>query len=96
MKLVERCGIKLKSLLWKADPWGGIQCADISCPICLEESDRPICNVANAIYSNTCKQCKTEGKSTQYIGETSRTVIERAKEHTRDRGDPKKSSHMRA
>ena len=57
MKLVERCGIKLKSLLWKADPWGGITCTDTKCPFCLEEGDRTIYKVNNAIYKNTCKEC---------------------------------------
>ena len=95
LKLVEKCGVKLKNVLWKADPWGGIACDDLKCPICLEESDRPICKVANAIYTNTCKICMKEGKKTQYVGETSRTLIERSKEHHRDKKDMKRTSHMR-
>ena len=95
VKLVERCGTKLKSLLWNADPLGGLDCDDDACPICSEEGGRPICMVKNAIYTNTCKECLKEGRQTKYVGETSRTVIERAKEHARDRLDYKKSSHMR-
>ena len=95
VKLVEKCGKKLKSLLWRADPWGGVTCMDLSCPLCSEDGDKPVCKVSNAIYSNTCKVCKKEGKSAQYIGETSRTLLERSKEHVRDRGDHKKTSHMR-
>ena len=95
LKMVERCGVKLKSLLWKAEPLGGISCEDQNCPMCQEEGGRSICKIPNIIYTNTCKTCKSEGRTTQYVGESSRTMLERAKEHVRDRTDAKKTSHMR-
>ena len=95
LKVVERCGLKLKNLIWKAEPLGGLECEDQDCPICREEGDRKICKAANVIYTNTCKACKEAGVDTKYVGETSRTTVERAKEHHRDVSDKKRTSHMR-
>ena len=66
-----------------------------NCPICLEDGGRRLCKAGNVIYSNTCKDCKTTGVDTKYIGETSRTLMERASEHYRDIKDAKRTSHMR-
>ena len=94
--MVERCGVKLKSILWRENPWGGVGCDVKDCPVCEEEEgDRDLCKQTNIIYTNTCKTCKEQGVNTKYIGETSRTLAERALEHHRDRVDTKKTSHMR-
>ena len=82
VKLVEKCGNPIKGMLWKADPWG-LECEDICCPVCKEEKERKICDLRNIVYASTCLICKDEGRQTLYIGETSRTLKERAEEHIR-------------
>lgn len=47
------------------------------------------------MYSTRCKICKTEGKDTRYIGETSRSLYERLAEHVHDAWNKKDLSHMR-
>ena len=67
VKLAERSGVKLKSLLWRADPFGGLDCLDQGCPVCNEEGDRQICRTKNIIYTNTCKLCKSQGRDTKVL-----------------------------
>ena len=84
VKLVERAGRSLKNLLWCADPWGGIPCTSLDCPVCTSDQETQICKVPNIVYLNTCLICKEEGVTAQYVGETSRTLYERGKEHHAD------------
>ena len=50
VKLVERAGVSVKTLLWNADPWGGIGCQTEQCPVCYEGQKRIICTTSNAVY----------------------------------------------
>ena len=52
------------------------------------------CRSTNILYQNTCQLCKTEGRSTIYIGESGRTNHERQKEHLNDWRTADKGSHM--
>ena len=47
------------------------------------------------MYQTICKLCKLEGEQVSYIGETSRSLYERTREHLRDYWDDKSKSHMR-
>ena len=95
IKLVERTGQQLKSMIWKADPWGGIQCWDLDCPVCEHEQKKRICRVSNVVYISTCMDCQEEGRKCSYIGETSRSLAERAREHKEDAGKTVELSHIR-
>ena len=82
---MERTGNKMKSLIWKADPWGGVECWDKSCPVCCEEKEKQICRSRNVVYKAVCQDCAEEGRKYTYIGETSRSLAERAGEHKKRR-----------
>ena len=80
IKLVEKVGNAVKNILWKPDPWGS-ECKEIACKVCKEGDEKRICNRRNIVYRSTCLICKDQGKKSIYIGETSRTLLERAGEH---------------
>ena len=80
-KLVEKAGLSLKDMLWKADPWGGPPCPRANCRVCENNKEEVICRTKNLIYANVCLICKTKGEDTRYIGETSRSLGQRAGEH---------------
>ena len=94
VKLVEKTGDQLKSLIWKSDPLGGIECWDLDCVVCQEETERQICRKKNVVYTSTCLKCKEKGETWVYVGETSRSLAERAGEHRQDLKDEKEHSHM--
>ena len=80
-KLVEKAGLSLKDMLWKADPWCGPPCPRANCRVCENNKEEVICRTKNLIYANVCLICKTQGGDTRYIGETSRSLGQRAGEH---------------
>ena len=84
IKLIERAGTSLKHKLWIADPWGGVPCRGLSCPVCTGDQENQICCVRNIIYTNSCITCKEKGTTALYVGETSRTLKERSLEHRED------------
>ena len=42
-----------------------------------------LCQRMGLVYNMVCKDCKMEGKTTIYIGETSRCAFDRSQEHVR-------------
>ena len=56
--------------------------------------EKPACRKSNVSYVNTCTACEAAGKSTQYIGETSRKLYERTREHDKDCSSRDEKSHM--
>ena len=99
VKTVEKPGTKLQDQLTNSDPWGGEKCGRRACGICSQEEvdSKPNCKTRSIVYSNTCLSCKNEGKKVQYIGESSRSGMERLQNHKQDyRGkDAEKKSHMK-
>ena len=110
IKVVERTGSKLKDRFSQANLWEGESCGRDSCTTCLQEADFHVpCSRKSAVYENVCALCN-EGASRKeeirippetaaslYVGETSRTIRERAHEHWRDyRGSNKEQqrSHI--
>ena len=81
-----------------ADPWGGNQCQDPTCPVCCTEGNmgKSLCKVTNLVYKNTCVLCQEQGKESIYLGESSRSLGERSQEHEADYYNPKKqeTSHL--
>jgi hypothetical protein len=72
-----------------------------------QDENQPDCRRRNVLYENQCQACKVDvkdgnskkdmskkdGKGT-YIGETSRSLYERSKEHQKDRDDREEDSHQ--
>ena len=96
VKVVEKYGQQVQSILTTPDPWGSERCGRVDCLPCTttQEGDKTHCRSSNVVYQTKCNLCKELGKTTCYIGETSRTLYEREAEHTRDLWGEKDMSHM--
>lgn len=53
-----------------------------------------ICNRQGILYKTTCLRCKSEGRTTNYIGESGPSMLERYGEHLQDAQTKSSSSHM--
>ena len=95
VKVVERTGRSLGSNFPLNNLWAGVKCGREDCVTCEQggEEDLPQCTQTNLVYENICVGCnpgatkKGEQEDirsdipTVYIGETSRSIYERSKEH---------------
>ena len=87
IKVVERGGRTLKSLLQKSDPWRAPLCTDMSCWICTVEVGgqknciKGGCHLKNVGYVITYLDCQEAGIDKRYEGETKREARIRAEEH---------------
>ena len=94
VKVVERAGTSLKNLLPNTNPWAGAHCSRTECITCNQGAEElQNCTKRNLLYENVCLECnpeawkkgelKTINKDipSVYVGETARSVQERAKEH---------------
>ena len=81
VKVQERPGTKLKSLLQKSDPFSEKGCKREECVIC--KNDLGIdCRVRGCVYEMMCAECeKKKGVKSKYRGQTGRSTFERTKEH---------------
>ena len=76
-KIVESGGVTLKSQLQKSNPTGTPGCRDRECLGCKEERGKGgNCHKNNVNYMITCQLC-----GQVYVGETSRNLYTRGKEH---------------
>ena len=83
---------------------GGLHCGRKPCPPCdsSEESNRGDCRARNLVYESSCTLCNPSirqedtqvGRKGVYIGETSRSIHERSKEHQKDASDFSVKSHQ--
>ena len=95
IKIIERNGTQLQRLLTRADPWSGEDCGRQDCTVCSQPEDKtPDCRMTNLTYRTVCRLCKEEGNRSTYVGETSRSLHERQKEHAADSKTNKEGSHM--
>ena len=93
----------LKSMLIKNNPWPHEPCLREKCAPCASDKEMKGtgCNKRSIIYSTTCNICKLMGKKVQYLGESSRAMMERTREHLEDAGamvdenKKKRKSHIR-
>ena len=94
IKVAERAGNPLKSIFPLTSLWEGAQCGRTECVTCLQDVEEMApCTRKNLVYENICVQCNPgatkggsletlkEGAPSIYIGETSRTIFERSREH---------------
>ena len=95
VRIMEEAGTKLVHILTKADPFKG-PCGRDKCMIC-PGNDKMAgkCYARNVTYTSTCKVCKARGVVSKYVGETSRSLLERELEHQADALGRKETSHRR-
>ena len=67
-------------------------CAEIECIACEDNDKFSNCRKANVGYTIVCKNCKSEGKTRVYEGESCRNLFQRQKEHVDELTKKKESS----
>ena len=88
-KVLEKGGVTIKHKVQMSNPTATPGCPDTDCVACRTERGRGgNCRKGNIQYQMECQICKeeTDGRTdadrTIYIGETSRNIFTRGKEHT--------------
>ena len=94
VRVVERAGVPLKSLLQRSDVEPQLDCLDKQCPVCLT-SRKGLCRMEGVGYKIWCVPCKEEGKNVIMDGETGRTAKMRCGEHLAAMRSKKQSSNLR-
>ena len=84
IRIIEKGGTKVKSILTTSDPFPKTKCDLKDCPFCsptplIEVEDGQNCRVHNVGYRILCKKC-----SMKYEGESHRMISVRASEHVRE------------
>jgi hypothetical protein len=110
MRVTEKGGTQLGSLLSNKNLWSGQPCGRQKCKPCGQEEERKEpCTMRNIVYESECKKCNPPGSRSSsdkegmqerkdnaslYVGESARSLHERAGEHWRDADMRKEESHM--
>ena len=108
LKVVERAGKSLTSMLTKTNPWGGNDCGRNGCLQCQTKSDtgknlHQSCSNRSIVYETWCADCLAKmedplggegGGVYKYIGETAKSAYERGANHLYDRKNLDLGSHM--
>ena len=106
MRVTERGGTPLSSLLSNKNVGAGQECGRAECRTCDQTGDkREDCVRRNILYESECGRCEKvnnddvglnmSGKNaTLYVGETSRSLFERTSEHWQAADSMKEESHM--
>ena len=86
-KVVEKGGTQIRHMAQKSNPTATPGCADLACVGCKIERKEG-CRKSNICYEMDCQVCKRKSEQTDrqqdrtvYIGETSRNLFTRGKEH---------------
>ena len=110
IKVVERCGKSLQSQFPLNNLWQGAKCGREECVTCEQEGaeELPDCSKRSVLYENACLECiPTAGKKggpreqdidtevpALYVGESSRSIMERSKEHWAGYVGAKEDNHI--
>ena len=95
VKIVEKAGMSLKSVLVKPNPWANIHCGRQQCLPCADEKSQGMCKFRSITYETSCRPCReVHQKEKIYIGESARSAFERGNEHLNDYKVKKEDSHM--
>ena len=94
LRVVERTGRSIKSLLSQSSCSNGSKCGRSTCITCNQDcEDVPACTRTSIVYENVCIECNPgatskgeikevkSGAPSLYVGETSMSIEERAQEH---------------
>ena len=107
LRVVERTGRNILSNFQQTNTWKGLQCGREECITCNQEGEElPNCTRAGVVYESICVDCNPgatkkgelenmkDGNPSLYVGESSRSIQERAGEHwgAARRGD--EDNHM--
>ena len=96
IKIVERGGDKLTSLLVTKNPWSDLKCGRTSCHLCPNSDSDSRCRRRSILYENRCLTCQENGKTVLYIGESGKSAFERADEHHKDVRYKPQKSHIKS
>ena len=94
VKIVEKAGRSIKSILVRSDLRSEDSCGREKCLACEDEKGRGRCKQRSVTYQTSCRACQAAGKQSVYIGESARSVYERGLEHQDDYRKEKDESHM--
>ena len=110
VRVTERGGTTLGSLLSNKNLWAGTECGRVECQTCKQDGEKKEpCSTRNVVYESECGVCNPAGSRrladkdglaekrdipSLYVGETARSVMERAAEHWADGLAGKDESHM--
>ena len=88
VKVVERSGRTIRSIVQRSDPFQEPGCADSErCMVCSRGDGKGRCRQTGVVYEVKCDSCES-----RYIGETSRNGYTRGGEHMNDYEKKKQSS----
>ena len=100
IRVTESCGTQLSRILPNTNPWNGEDCTRPECYSCRQGDEKlQNCKQRNILYESYCTICNPEGlkegyrASGVYVGESARSLYERAKEHHDDELNMKEDSH---
>ncbi len=91
IKVMEKTGDSIKTLLTKSNPFKTGNCDDLNCPVCARECGIN-CRSSDVVYENYCIHHETCGG--RYDGETADIIKGRFREHLDDARLRPESSHM--
>ena len=108
LKVVENAGTSLGQMLSNKNPWAGSKCGRPDCFPCKQQTEHvENCGIQNVVYESRCNVCNLEEKGKKektledtrplpsiYVGESSRSLKERSKEHHADYSKMQEDSHM--
>ena len=110
VRVAEKGGTNLESLLSNKNLWKGRECGRHNCRTCAQAGEqKEPCTLRNVVYESECGKCNKPGERKEqdkesledrravasiYVGETARSISERALEHWRDGESMKEESHM--
>ena len=107
LRVVEKTGRSLLSCFPQTKTWGGAPCGRTECITCTQGGEElPDCTRGSIVYESICLECNPgatskgeldkpkKGAPSLYVGESSRSIQERAKEHWGDAVKQDKKSHM--
>ena len=93
IKVVEKGGQTVKSLLQRSDISPTLTCWDENCPVCLTNG-KGACCVEGVVYRVWCLVCEQNGLNASMFGETGRTAKVRCSEHRSQLQKRKPSSNL--
>ena len=107
VRITESAGSPLSMLLPSTNPWGPQDCLRKECVTCAQDDNKRIdCKKRNILYESECVICGEERKRMEkskdwkdtgrgvYVGESSRSIFERAKEHVAGRNSLDEDNHQ--